>query len=345
MACLLVAVLGVAVQFHPEGPQGIVARSVQVAVLTSAIVVGLRWLLGRWPSYGLALAYIVWADCALAAFALTMATPEARLCTTLYLAMLGIFAGFIMGARILFLHCAFSAALIAVIVGWAMLSEPSDGFRLFVYYVPAVVWVVLAPVGMVAVIARGRSAIERTARSADYDALTGLRNRRGMYAAVAANLARQSNSVTVTIAVCDVDRFKQLNDRLGHSAGDTALRTMADNLRSVAGDNDITARIGGDELVLAVISEVPNTDEGLSRRFSALTRVDVEGAVTTASVGIASGVTDDPHFSVDDVLRHADAAMYEAKRSGGGRCVIHRAPPVADGDATDSDHRAAPVIQ
>ena len=289
-SCLLVAVLGVIVQFHPYGPHGVPARCVQIAVLTTAILVGLRWLLGRWPSYALALAYMVWADCALAAFALTMATPEARLCTTLYMAMLGIFAGFTLGARILFLHCIFGAILIGVIVGWAMLSDPSDGFRLFVYYVPAFVWVVLAPAGTVAVIGRGRSAIERTARSADYDALTGLRNRRGLYAAVATNLARQSKPVTVMMAVCDVDRFKQLNDRLGHSVGDTALRVMADRLRSVARDNEITARIGGDELVLAVITETRNAVQDLQWRLTTLTHVEFEGAVTTASVGIASAV-------------------------------------------------------
>lgn len=323
-SCLLVAVLGVVVQFHPDGPHGVTARWVQIGVLATAVLVGLRWLLGRWPSHAYALAYIVWADLALAAFALTMSTPEARVSTTLYLALLGIFAGFFLGTRIVFLHCAFGAVVIGAIVGWAMLSEPSDGFRLMVHYLPALVWVVLAPAGTIAVIGRGRRAIQRTARSADHDVLTGLRNRRGLYAAVAAKLARRTEPVTMVMAVCDVDRFKELNDRLGHTAGDAALIALAHQLTSVAQPGDITARIGGDEVVLVAFSEESNVMDDLSRRLIALTRIDIDGASPTASVGIAANVTDDPHFSVDDVLRRADVAMYEAKRSGGSRCVAYR---------------------
>jgi diguanylate cyclase (GGDEF)-like protein len=344
-SCLLVAALGVVVQFHPDGPHGLTARWVQIGVLTTAVLVGLRWLLGRWPSHAYALAYVVWADSALAAFALTMATPEARVSTTLYMAMLGIFAGFFLGARILFLHCAFGAVVIGVIVGWAMLSEPSDGFRLLVYYVPALVWLVLAPAGTVAVIGRGRRAIKRTARSADHDALTGLRNRRGLYAAVAASLARRTEPVTMVMAVCDVDRFKELNDRLGHTAGDAALIALAQQLRSVAQPGDITARIGGDELVLVSFSDEPDAMDYLLRRLAALTRVDIEGAAPTASVGMAANVTDDPHFSLDDVLSHADVAMYEAKRSGGGKCVIYRGATNTLAEAVDADHDHAPTLR
>ncbi|WP_319454106.1 MULTISPECIES: GGDEF domain-containing protein [unclassified Mycobacterium] len=342
-SCVLLAVLGVIVQFHPDGPHGVAARCVQVAVLMSAALVGLRWLLGRWPSHAYAVAYIAWADCALAATAFTMSTPEARVCTTLYMAMLGIFACFILGVRILILHCVFGAAVIGAIVGLAMLSDPAEGFRLFVFYMPALAWVVMAPVGAVILIERGRLAIGRTARSAHYDPLTGLRNRRGMYFAVERTLARRTDSATVVMAVCDVDRFKQLNDQLGHAAGDAALIAMAQQLKSIAKHDEITARIGGDELVLVAFPDESGAVDDLLQRFVLLTRVDVEGAAPTASVGIASNTTDDPHFSVDDVLRHADAAMYEAKRAGGGSCVVYRGPAMASTTAAVADSRNDPV--
>lgn len=343
ISCLLLAGLGVIVQFHPYGPHGVAAHCVQIGVLISAVLVGLRWLLGRWPSRAYAVAYIAWADCALAATAFTMSTPEARLCTTFYMAMLGIFAAFILGLRIVILHCVFGTAVIGAIVGWAMLTDPSEGFRLLICYMPAVVWVVMAPVGGVIMIDRGRLAISRTARSAHYDPLTGLRNRRGMYAAVQSTLGRRTDSATVVMAVCDVDSFKQLNDQLGHAAGDAALIAMAQQLKSIAQHDEVTARIGGDELVLVAFSEESDAVDDLLLRLVPLTRVDVEGAVPTASVGIASNTTDDPHFSVDDLLRDADAAMYEAKRAGGGSCVVYRGPALASTMAAGAGRRRDPV--
>jgi diguanylate cyclase (GGDEF)-like protein len=343
VSCLLLAALGVVVQFHPEGPHGVTARWVQVGVLLSAVLVGLRWLLGRWPSHAYAVAYIVWADCALAATAFTMSTPEARVCTTLYMAMLGIFACFILGARIVALHCVFGAAIIGTIIGWAMLSDPTEGFRLFVCYMPAVVWVVVAPVGGVILIGRGRLAIGITARSAHYDQLTGLRNRRGMYAAVEATLARRTGCVTVVMAVCDVDRFKRLNDQLGHAAGDAALIAMAQQLKCIARHDEVTARIGGDELVLVAFPDESNAVDDVLRRLAPLTRVEADGAAPTASVGIASNTTDDRHFCVDDLLRHADAAMYEAKRAGGRCCVVYRGLATEFTTATGADCHRAPV--
>src|SRR5690348_17315716 len=82
VCCLFTAVLGVFGQFHPDGPQGVVARSIQAVVVLTAVVVGVAWLVGRWPTHPWAVAYVIWADCALAAVSLTMSTPVAQLCTT-----------------------------------------------------------------------------------------------------------------------------------------------------------------------------------------------------------------------------------------------------------------------
>jgi diguanylate cyclase len=129
--------------------------------------------------------------------------------------------------------------------------------------------------------------------------------------------------VSVVIAVCDIDRFKAFNDGQGHAAGDAALTAMARELRSLAGEKEIAARIGGDEFVLVGFAGLDDEASLLLSRLEPLTRGEVGGVAVTASVGIAWHPADDPHFSIDDGIRNADEAMYAAKRAGGARCAIY----------------------
>ncbi|KRD04891.1 hypothetical protein ASE48_19775 [Mycobacterium sp. Root265] len=321
LGCIGLAVLGGVMQLHPEGPAGVTARSVQGTVLISAVVIGVYWWRAPWPSFGQSVAFVVWADLACAMVAVTMATPAARLSMTSYVGLIGIFAGFILGTQILRLHCAFSALLIGGIVVWAVLEDHSV-VELFIYFMPAFTWAVGVPLISSVLIELGRRAILTTARSAHYDSLTRLRNRRGMYSAVASAL-RQGGSTTVAVAVCDIDRFKQLNDDGGHAAGDAALVALADLLRDVARDDEITARIGGDELALVSFLGDRGSISELVDRVSVLTRVRGGAVEFSVSFGIATMPSADAHFAVDDVLRHADAAMYDAKRSGGAACAVY----------------------
>jgi diguanylate cyclase len=320
--CFALAGAGVIVQFAPAGPDGVVRRSLQAAVGVSAVVVGLWWLLGPWPRYRRAVAFVVWADVALSIAAITMSTPHARLSTTLYLGLIGIYVGLLLGGRILLAHCCFCAVLIAGITGWAVLAEHKTVLRLFVVFMPALVWTVALPLGGLILIDIGRNSIQRTAQSAHYDPLTGLCNRRGMHAAVAATI-RRTAPAGVVVAVCDIDRFKSFNDGNGHAAGDAALLSLASTLQALAGENEITARIGGDEFLLVTFTNVEDDISVLLGRLEPLTHGEVDGVALTASVGVAWHTADDPHFSVDDAIRQADDAMYEAKRAGGARCAIY----------------------
>ena len=320
--CFALAALGVVVQVTPGGPVNALARSLQLAVTVSAVLVALRLLRGPWPRYRGAVAFVVWADTALAIAAVSMSTPDARLCTTLYLGLVGVYVGFLLGGRILLLHNVFCGILIIGIIAWAVMFDHRTVPGLFAVYMPALAWTVAVPLGGLAVIDIGRNSIRRTARSAHYDALTGLRNRRGMHAAVASAVRRMSPA-SVVIAVCDIDLFKAFNDGEGHAAGDAALLAMARTMRSLAGDTEITARIGGDEFVLVSLVNVRDETAMLLNRLSPLTRGEVDGVELTASVGVAWLPVDDPHFSLDDAIRNADEAMYEAKRSGGARCAVY----------------------
>lgn len=325
MCCFLLAGLAVVVQFHPAGPTGVVSRVVQLVAVASAVVYGCRWLWWPWPRYQGALVFVVWADVAVAAVALTMSTVEARLCSTLYLGAIGVFVGFLLGARLLAMHCAFGALVIAAITAWAVIEQHASLFGLFVIYMPALAWVVGIPLGGCVLIERGRRAIVRMARSAHTDQLTGLRNRRGMHHAVNRVLARHSAPAHMLVAVFDIDRFKRLNDEHGHAAGDAALIALADKLSSIAQPGEIAARIGGDELVLVTFTSGVTDIPGLLTRLTALTQVELDhGNRLSASIGVAVATTPARRFLLEDVIRHADSAMYGVKRSGGGGCAVYR---------------------
>jgi hypothetical protein len=97
--CLGLAALGIILQFDPAGPSGLIARSVQGVAIVSAIVVGLLWLLVPWPNYPCAVAFVVWADCAVAVVAVTMSSPEARLSVMLYMGLAASSRGSSSGGR------------------------------------------------------------------------------------------------------------------------------------------------------------------------------------------------------------------------------------------------------
>ena len=177
-----------------------------------------------------------------------------------------------------------------------------------------------------------RSALElvekRTAElrhRALYDSLTGLPNRHLVNQTVH-QLLRRAHSEGLRIAVffIDLDDFKNVNDTLGHGAGDELLRAVATRLSASVRDCDTVGRLGGDEFV--VLSEV--SDEGLSvvaeRLLQALREpvrlADATSLSTTASIGIATGLYDSP----EELLRDADTAMYRAKSMGKNRYVTFR---------------------
>lgn len=164
------------------------------------------------------------------------------------------------------------------------------------------------------------------------DALTGLSNRRGLEIALrtamrpAAHGDRGDRRRGFALAHVDLDHFKQVNDLLGHAAGDRVLCHVAKVLREVTRSDDTAARIGGDEFVLVLHGlEDPATLERLARRI--ITGVEAamsdrpEGQRVSASIGIvlSSSYQDLP---VERMLADADAALYRSKREGRGRVTI-----------------------
>jgi diguanylate cyclase (GGDEF)-like protein len=163
-------------------------------------------------------------------------------------------------------------------------------------------------------------------RLALHDALTGLPNRALFQDRVQQALARgRRHGTRCAVLFLDLDDFKTVNDSLGHAAGDTVLRTVAERLDDAARASDSAARLGGDEFALLLdgIGDEIEAVQVAERLMAAVSRplvVDGHELSATPSVGIAFG-TDHVTFA-DELLRDADAAMYLAKDQGKGRYAI-----------------------
>lgn len=151
----------------------------------------------------------------------------------------------------------------------------------------------------------------RARREADEDALTGLAGRRPFRPALETALARGTDA-PVTLALLDLDNFKRINDRLGHSYGDRVLAGFADSFAELRA-SDTPFRLGGDEfaVILPGRSE-QGAAEALERVRTALIR---QFPGVTFSAGIAASSLEDPP-SLQELWERADAALYEAKRRG-----------------------------
>ena len=175
--------------------------------------------------------------------------------------------------------------------------------------------------------ARAGPAIEnarkfREARQlADLDALTGLHNRRYFHETLAREVARAHRYTRrLALIVFDLDDFKEINDRIGHLAGDAVLAEVAERVRDVVRSADIACRVGGDEFaVILPESELEDGDQLYRRIQAAVSARPIEGAGKLyLSAGVAELRTDDDAVAF---FQRADEALYRAKETGKGRVV------------------------
>jgi diguanylate cyclase (GGDEF)-like protein/PAS domain S-box-containing protein len=176
---------------------------------------------------------------------------------------------------------------------------------------------------------------EALAHRATHDALTGLANRDLLIERLREAIAAASAAARrVGVAFIDLDDFKLINDSLGHAVGDDVLRILSYRLTRVVGDDGLAARFGGDEFVLMLnCSDGDELDTRLREVLDILAQpVEAHGGALQVTPSL--GYCRYPEDGVEalELLRHADQAMYEAKRRGRNRVVAYR--PELDHDAS-----------
>jgi len=190
-----------------------------------------------------------------------------------------------------------------------------------------------------------------------HDQLTGLPNRTLFWDRLSHRLSLADRRQTgFAVLFLDLDNFKVVNDTLGHAAGDRLLVDVALRIRDELRAGDTAARVGGDEFVV-LLDEVATSEAALviAHRLSEALRAPYEiGAdrrIAMASIGVVVGP--ESFGTADAVVAAADAAMYDAKRRGRGRCVVYSEdrhgqagpPPIGDdvlADLDESGHEALP---
>jgi diguanylate cyclase (GGDEF)-like protein len=174
-----------------------------------------------------------------------------------------------------------------------------------------------------------KSAEAQLHQMAHYDAVTGLPNRNLLITMMRQTLARLPwHRTHAAVLFADVDRFKFVNDSLGHHAGDELLRALGERLRRLVRPGDLVARLGGDEFVillheLAQPGDAARVSEKILRGVAEPMQVGGQAFDITLSMGIcvAPADGDEPH----ELLRKADLAMYTAKREGKNRFCFYSA--------------------
>jgi diguanylate cyclase len=163
-----------------------------------------------------------------------------------------------------------------------------------------------------------KAAQEHIRHLARHDALTRLPNRLQLRERLDAALA--SGGGPLALLCLDLDRFKAINDSLGHAAGDLALRETAARIEAAVGEANLVARVGGDEFVALCPHATSASAEAVCRRLLEAVAQPLEFDGQMAQIGLSIGVALSPRdgCTVDDLLRNGDLALYKAKTDGRG---------------------------
>ncbi len=157
-----------------------------------------------------------------------------------------------------------------------------------------------------------------------HDALTGLPNRRLLFERLQESLGRNSGDSRGALLFSDLDRFKQINDTLGHKVGDALLQAVAGRMLRVIGDQGLVAHTGGDEFAVLLEGLDPDAERASAQARSLAEKLrssmhepfGIDSQYHQMSVSIGVALFDGPDTGADELLKRADIAMYEAKASG-----------------------------
>jgi diguanylate cyclase (GGDEF)-like protein len=306
--------------------QGATRSSYTVAMaacLVAAVSLAVRQRAGRWQTFGLVLLVeVVYVIVVLSVSVPAQATP-------LMLLFPSFVAAWFLGTWML------GATMLATVVACTIaLGHTYDGALSIAVQVAISAGVLnSAAFGVFVLRRRVQRLLTETQALSSTDPLTGLANRRWLVAQ-APRIWRQArrDGQRVAALVLDLDHFKRLNDDFGHAAGDTVLRAVAAALSTTVRPADVLARTGGEELVVLGLVSGPAEGRQLGERLRqavASSSADAEHPVTV-SIGVAltpPGAADEVADGLWRLIDRADAAMYEAKRTGRDRVTVAAGVP------------------
>lgn len=197
-----------------------------------------------------------------------------------------------------------------------------------------IIALIALPIYMSSLVRQLHTALERMRSIATHDSLTGLPNRHSFYQHLQDTIKwSEKNNTSFSVVFVDLDGFKPINDALGHAAGDVVLKSVATRLKENVRKNDVVARFGGDEFVV-ILSDISKTNvfsivQKIVDTVALSHHVNGKSITLSSSVGIAT-FPDDGKLA-DELVARADAAMYQAKRSGSNCiCFDGKAKTVSD---------------
>ncbi|HEY1486452.1 MAG TPA: bifunctional diguanylate cyclase/phosphodiesterase [Micromonosporaceae bacterium] len=165
-----------------------------------------------------------------------------------------------------------------------------------------------------------RALSARSFHDAHHDVLTGIPNRETLVSDGESALRTLPDGADVALLLFGINRFKEVNDTLGHIAGDDLLRVTASRLAAFAHDGDIVARLGGDRFAL-LVTRIDSAEAALSRAHDLAdqlaTPTEVAGVQLAVEVSVGVSVAPAAGVGIDELLRRADVAMYRAKSGAG----------------------------
>ena len=184
-------------------------------------------------------------------------------------------------------------------------------------------------VGVIDDVTERRRTEQRISFMAHHDALTGLHNRLTVVQKIEEAAARQRRySEPFSVLILDLDRFKQVNDTLGHPAGDTLLREVAARLKPLLREVDTFARLGGDEFAILQSNETNQREAARALADRVIEIVaepfEIDGNEITVATSVGIALAPEHATNSDELLKMADLALYRAKAAGrNGYCFFH----------------------
>ena len=309
MATVIIGLIGL-LSAPTEEYDGIGVVFVVLVSLTT-FPVSLRWFIGGWPSPKALVAYVVYADVSIGACLLLKQDLLTAIGGTVLFAVVTMFAVIAVRPPVYWMHM---AATVVVLVIVSVRAALNDAASVLVVAAHSLTMLLMFAAPMILVIYV--SELRSRAKQSLVDPLTGLRNRRGLFAAVETTFlgSQKDRSAVMSAVVLDVDGMKHVNDTLGHHTGDAVLVDLAQHLRAVTAHEWVVARLGGDEFACVSVAEPGTTEPRIEALVAALSDTRM---ISGLSVSVGSATTDvsvgDAEQAVLLLLRTADAEMYRAK--------------------------------